>query len=266
MKTVELLDKLEQWRGHNTHFAILNSKSDIDSWSPETFQAQAHVLLLSIYYYRNIMLVSAPILMATLEQVTNHASGDDAPSMLKDISASVLRRDWKAIQEFQRILSAILRRSRVFLKGNAVWWVCNFTALTMCWHGLGLWLTCMQSTTLPQAIGITNSDAEAFMIEGLETLRSVGGSSIMTGKAHRFLNRLVRLLKTMGLSPDEEQGLVESGDAVLRRDVVPQDNFMDFMLGSVDDIFCQLGDNDFLGAELLSMDQDINDYHTGDLL
>ncbi|KPM42955.1 hypothetical protein AK830_g3642 [Neonectria ditissima] len=256
LKTAELLDKLEEWRGHNTHFPILTSKSDTDSWSADTIQSKAHVLLLSLYYYRNIMLISTPTLMSALEQVTNPTAGDDTSGMLKDISASVLRRDWVAIKQFQKILAAILRNSRVFLKGNAVWWVCNFTALTMCWHGLGLWLICMRSTSLPQAIGITSSEAEIFMLEGLETLKSVGGSSIMTGKAHRFLKRLMRLLKTMGLNPVEEQDLAESTDGVLPRDVVPQDNFMDFMLGSVDDIFCQLGDNDFLGGELLSMDHD----------
>lgn len=71
-------------------------------------------------------------------------------------------------------------------------------ALTVCWHGLGLWLVCMRSANLPQAIGITSSDAETFMVEGLETLKSVGGSSIMTGKAHRFLQRILHLIKTMG--------------------------------------------------------------------
>lgn len=266
LKAIELQDQLERWRDHNAHFAILSSKSDLSSWSADMFQPEAHVILLSLFYYRTVMLVSTPVLMAVLEQVTNPASGSELSGMLRDVSASVLKRDWEAIRRFQKTLSAILRNARPFLKANAVWWVCNFTALTVCWHGLGLWLVCMRSASLPQAIGITSSDAETFMVEGLETLKSVGGSSIMTGKAHRFLQRILHLIKTMGLNPSDQEGLAESAGIPLSKDALPSDNFLDFMFGSVDDLFCQLGDNDFLVGELLSMDQDIGNYDTGGFL
>ncbi|KAF7554467.1 hypothetical protein G7Z17_g2898 [Cylindrodendrum hubeiense] len=218
LKAVELLDQLEQWRDHNAHFVILSSKSDLASWSADMFQPESHVILLSLFYHRTIMLVSTPVLMAVLEQVINPTSGGD------------------------------------------------LSALTMCWHGLGLWLICMRSASLPPAIGIISSDVELFMVEGLETLKSVGGSSIMTGKAHRFLQRIIHLLKTMGLNPGEQQGLLESGGSPLTKEALPQDNFLDFMFGSVDDLFCQLGDNDFLGTELLSMDQDVNTYDASGFL
>ncbi|KAH7137352.1 fungal-specific transcription factor domain-containing protein [Dactylonectria estremocensis] len=198
LKAISLFDQLEKWRDHNIHFPIITAATDVGSWSADTFQQEAHAVLLSLFYYRTVVLVGTPVLMAILEQVTSSAAGGDLSGMLKDVAASVLKRDWEAIREFQTLLSAILRRARPFLKSNAVWWVCNFTALTVCWHGLGLWLIAMRSTSLPPAIGITNSEAELFLVEGLDTLKSVGGSSIMSGKAHRFLQRLIRLLKTMG--------------------------------------------------------------------
>lgn len=60
--------------------------------------------------------------------------------------------------------------------------------------------------------------------------------------------------------------MAESAGIPLSKDALPSDNFRDFMFGSVDDLFCQLGDNDFLGGELLSMDQDISNYDAGGFL
>ncbi|KAH7133718.1 fungal-specific transcription factor domain-containing protein [Dactylonectria macrodidyma] len=263
LKAISLFDQLEKWRDHNIHFPIITAAANVGSWSADTFQQEAHAVLLSMWYYRTVVLISTPVLMAILEQVTSSAAGGEMSGMLKDVAVSVLKRDWEAIREFHTILSTILRRARPFLKSNAIWWVCNFTALTVCWHGLGLWLIAMRSTSLPPAIGITNSETELFVVEGLDTLKSVGGSSIMSSKAHRFLQRLIRLLKTMDITTIEQQGLLDT--AASGQDSLPPDNFLDFMFGSVDDIFCQMGNSDFLGTDML-MDQNTSNYNTTNFL
>lgn len=128
-KALEHLDLLEHQRYENAHFATLHPNADLESWPPEKFQAEAQVLLLSLYYDRTVMVVSAPTLMTVLEQATNDASVDIPSGIMRDTALSVLKRDWEAIKEFRSILSAILRFARPFLRANAVWWVCNFTGM-----------------------------------------------------------------------------------------------------------------------------------------
>ncbi|KAH6871634.1 fungal-specific transcription factor domain-containing protein, partial [Thelonectria olida] len=205
MKALEHLDLLEHQRYQNAHFATLNPNSDLESWSPDKFQSEAHVLLLSLYYDRTVMIVSAPTLMTVLEQATNDGSGDIPSGIIRDTAVSVLKRDWEAIKEFRRILSAILRFARPFLRSNAVWWVCNFTDL---FHEC-------------------NTD----------------------------------VIVVPALDPNETQALPESANGSAL-----QEDFLDFMFGSVDDVFRQLGDNEYLGSDVLSMEQSINNYDAGGLL
>lgn len=218
-KTIELLSRLGQWRDGISPFGILSQKSDLNTWCAAEFHTERYVLLLSIYYYKTVMLASGPVLIAVLERAIDPAADGAAVGILQDTSASVLKSDLQALKEFQRIIRGILQHDRPFFKRNAVWWVCNFTgmlpqqhrpvlcqsshhlgiiAFTMCLHLFAVWVTSILSATMPSALGLTSSEAESLLLEGLDTLKSIGGSSIMSFKAHRCLNRYIQLVRVIG--------------------------------------------------------------------
>lgn len=159
---MELLFCLQTWQTAIKPFTILGAHShqvDFSLWSAAKFQAERYSLALSVYYYKTVMLVCAPLLMRVLEQVTDSTSvaaatgtaaattsmtataaiggggtmavsGNDAAtsfnSMLLEMSAPVLKRELHAIGEYQGIANGILRHQPSFFKTNAIWWVCNF--------------------------------------------------------------------------------------------------------------------------------------------
>lgn len=155
-------------------------------------------------------------------------------------------------------------------------------ALTISLHGLAFWLICLHSNNLSAAIGLTSAETEQFFLEALDALKTVGASSLLSVKAHQCLQRYVPLVKTFGmapifsslnlpyvkdtnaipaLNPNETQAQPEAANGA-----VLQEDFLDFMFGSVDDVFRQLGDNEFLGSDVLSMEQSINNYDAGGIL
>ncbi|KAK1765888.1 C6 transcription factor [Phialemonium atrogriseum] len=271
-KTIELLSRLGQWRDGISPFGILSQKSDLNTWCASKFHTERYMLLLSIYYYKTVMLASGPVLIAVLERAVDPAADGAAVGILQDASASVLKSDLQALKEFQRIIRGILQHDRPFFKRNAVWWVCNFTAFTMCLHLFALWMTSILSATMPSALGLTSSEAESLLLEGLETLKSIGGSSIMSFKAHRCLTRYIQLSRVIASNTRRQNSIAGSvGSEIfhdLQQSLLPnesflRDSFPDFTMTSVDDLFCQLGDNDFLSAGGFGVEHQINNLDVG---
>ncbi|KAI5456893.1 hypothetical protein BGZ63DRAFT_494952 [Mariannaea sp. PMI_226] len=251
-KTIEYMEFLEHQWHQNEYFVTLGPMEDLESWTPEKLESEAHAILLSLYYYRTTMIVSAPALMMALEHATNDVVLDSS-TIMRETLVSVLKRDWKAVTEFQKLLAAILRLSRPFLQHNAAWWLCNFTALTISLHGFAFWLICLHSSSLSVALNMSSSEVEMFLHNALEVLISVGGSSLLSAKAYECLKRYMPLVKTIVTDINDQNEILESS-----HDSVLQHEFLDFMFGSVDDVFRQLGENQFLGADVLSMEQTIN--------
>ncbi|KAJ9134261.1 C6 transcription factor [Pleurostoma richardsiae] len=266
-KTIELLFRLQKWRDSISPFCILGPKSDLSTWPASRFQSERYMLLLSIYYHKTMMLASAPVLMAVLERATDYAAADDAATagILQDASVPVLKSDLHAIREYQRIASSILRHRPAFFKSNAVWWVCNFICLTMCLHLFAIWLISILSERIPSAIGVTSSTVETLLLEALDTLKSVGGSSMMSLKAHRCLHRYIRLARVIASDSSRRQscttGSVGSDifhdlqqNSLLPSGVFLWDGFPDASMTSVGDLFGQHAENDFLAATSLGVE------------
>ncbi|KAL1898461.1 hypothetical protein Sste5346_003364 [Sporothrix stenoceras] len=231
-KTMDLLFRLQKWQTEIRPFGILTSvqAERFSVWTAATFQAERYSIALSVYYYKTVMLVCAPLLMRVLELVTDAgttASGGAAPataaatrggaaasagvgtagdtpasfnSMLLEMAAPVLKKELHAIGEYQKIAHGLLRHQPSFFKSNAIWWVCNFNSLTMSLHLFALWLVCILSESMSTALGSSMAGVEAHLLEAIEILRGVGGTSMMSVKAFHSLKRYMRLARAIAPS------------------------------------------------------------------
>ncbi|KAH8898859.1 hypothetical protein GQ53DRAFT_836866 [Thozetella sp. PMI_491] len=207
-KTLDLSFRLERWRAEAAPLSIIAPEAAVDPWPAAVFSEDRHAIVLSLYYYRTEILVHGAILLGVLEQVAN-SEGDRL--LLQETAASLLKRDLAAVKGFHYLLSNILRQ-RHFLECNAVWWPCNFSALTICWHLLGFWLLSSDFTASFPSLGVDLPGLEALLRDALHNLISVGGSSMMSTKAYRCLQRYLEFLKTKSTS-EHTGGPVDSPGA-----------------------------------------------------
>ncbi|CAK7229009.1 hypothetical protein SCUCBS95973_007072 [Sporothrix curviconia] len=250
-KTMDLLFRLQTWQAGLRPFGIvtgLQAQQLFGVWPAAKFQAERYSIALSVYYYKTVMLVCAPLLMRVLELVTDRDSASKAAaaaagvatttpvppvastgsagtaasttraaagvagaasaagsvdtassfnSMLMEMAAPVLRKELHAIGEYQWIANGLLRHQPSFFKANAIWWVCNFNSLTMSLHLFGLWLVCILSDTMAAAMNSSMAAVEAVLLEAIEILRGVGGTSMMSVKAYHSLKRYMRLARAI---------------------------------------------------------------------
>ncbi|CAK7235278.1 hypothetical protein SBRCBS47491_009238 [Sporothrix bragantina] len=240
-KTMDLLFRLQKWQAGLRPFGILTghqAQQFFSVWPAAKFQAERYSIALSVYYYKTMMLVCAPLLMRVLELVTDRDSAAKAAasatatgvptsaagpsgvataagaastaggpgaadatasfnSMLMEMAAPILRKELHAMTEYQYIANGLLRHQPSFFKANAIWWVCNFNSLTMSLHLFGLWLVCILSDTMASAMNSSMAAVEGVLLEAIEILRGVGGTSMMSVKAYHSLKRYMRLARAI---------------------------------------------------------------------
>ncbi|KAM5380818.1 hypothetical protein ACJZ2D_003342 [Fusarium nematophilum] len=192
-KTLNLSLRLEQWRISSVG-SILTSDVDLDSWTTDDFQSQRNSTLLSVFYYRTMLLVHGPLLMAVLEAATRNAQ-ESLPRVLKNTVTCLLDDDLTAVAGFCQLIRGILTRNPTFLKCNAIWWTCNYAALTLSLHTFAFWLASNRPEAAFIACGHGSSQLEARLRSCLDMLRAIGASSAMSVKAHRCLQRHLEFLK-----------------------------------------------------------------------
>jgi hypothetical protein len=123
-KTLNLSRRIDSWRKSCSPFQVPlkdpNSRVSVSSnFGPEKYE-----VLLSIHYYRAILLVNEPLLIGALER--SAPSNGHSPGILQDVATSLLIRDFAAAKELSEILSCIVRFDFAFLRRNAIWWICNY--------------------------------------------------------------------------------------------------------------------------------------------
>lgn len=284
-KTVGILANLARWQ--ETSLVVTSQEPAFSSSSdPRTLGTDRHQIILSIYYHRTVMLTCGPVLMAVLLRNTEHRPAKATQvtlTIIQESSASILKSNLVSLRSFQRIMSSIMRDSSPssFLKKNAVWWACNFCALTMCLHAFSFWLIALVSPPMADIIGIVPADAEAFLLETLTTLQAFDSSSVMSFKAHRCLQRHVHSVRKLmagshasvrstnqthilieGPAQSQSQQLLQhpaniepQGD--LHGNGFPLQGFPEFNIPTLDDLLCQLGDNDFMSPISSSIGMDM---------
>ncbi|KAI1042350.1 hypothetical protein LB505_012307 [Fusarium chuoi] len=149
--------------------------------------------------------------MSILEAATR--KGQQAVSgVLKNTAASLLKDDLTALNNFCHLIRGLLAYSPAFFKSNAIWWTCNYAALTISLHTFAFWLASTSPEAEFIACGHNSSQLEARLRACLDMLRAIGASSAMSVKAHRCLRRHLDFLKTSCESHGEDLSLNETDE------------------------------------------------------
>ncbi|UPK95844.1 hypothetical protein LCI18_006779 [Fusarium solani-melongenae] len=199
-KTLELSLRLEKWRSSTSPRSILESDVNFSSWTESDIEAQRNSILLSIFYYRTVLLIHGCLLMSTLEAATRKDQ-QAVSGVLKNTAASLLKDDFTATNNFCHLIRGLLAYSPTFFKSNAIWWTCNYAALTISLHMFAFWLASTSPEAEFIACGHSSFQLEARLSACLDMLRAIGASSAMSVKAHRCLQRHLDFLITSTRMP-----------------------------------------------------------------
>lgn len=194
---MDLLTQIEQLQANMSPFKPLLSNVDLSTWAASDFDEARHTIVLSLCHYRANTLINAPLLLSVLGRVSisNTCNGS---KMHMDVAISMLKTYLQTIHDFHTLLCSILARQPSFLRCNAVWWLCNYMMVSVNLHLFGLWLISIHThkpETLP-SLGRNSCEIESLMRQTLDTLKLVGGSSIMSRKAHRCLQKYLDVFTT----------------------------------------------------------------------
>ncbi|TWU74259.1 hypothetical protein ED733_004618 [Metarhizium rileyi] len=271
LHVVELLRRLEKLRRDAAPHILLVSNEAAHAWLVADLDRHRREVLSSFYHYRVTMLVNAPLLLAVLRHISTPAEPVDS-ELHVGIAVSILQAYLQKLDDLHNLLCTVLRIQQSFLRRNAAWWLCNYMMVSMNLHLLCFWLiSSNQSDPLPP-LGMTSSEIETLMRRTLDTLKLVGGSSIMSRKAHRCLQRY--LDSSTKVVPDEE---LQYKSKSSRERPVPMETTNQWPCGlssgettiaaseglwasSMDDLMSGLRAEDFLGDEFFAMSYTISDF------
>ncbi|CAG9991517.1 unnamed protein product [Clonostachys byssicola] len=211
-KTVDLSRKLDQWRVNSSPFEICqhNLKSSIPLIG--TSRAEGFENLLSIHYYRTVLLANGQLLLRILQESTSIRLGD--MDISHQIAIAPLQRDYTAAKELSWVLSIISTSNSGFFESNATWWVCNYGVLTLCLHLMGVWILSLSNPAYFGLLRINPSEVQTLLKEAVDTLKVIGGESLMSRKAHHCIRQYIEFLAS------SEQRM-ESNDLVGMDQAVP---------------------------------------------
>ncbi|KAH7159213.1 hypothetical protein DER46DRAFT_381670 [Fusarium sp. MPI-SDFR-AT-0072] len=187
--------QMARWRQNALPSRSLETIADRDAWSTANFKASRPTILLAIYYYRTQLMTCGPLLVAVLRSISRKSPDCDS-ELLQDHIAAILKADFQHILELHRLISDILHKQEPFLRENAIWWTCNYCALTTTLHVFGFWLAsgCQGAEFITKQIPSVNSMDE-LLNECLGTLKTIGVASAMSINAYRRISRYVQLLR-----------------------------------------------------------------------
>ncbi|PCD28675.1 hypothetical protein AU210_011233 [Fusarium oxysporum f. sp. radicis-cucumerinum] len=213
-KTTKLSLEMGRWRQNALPSRILETIADRDAWSPANFKASRPTILLAIYYYRTQLMTCGPLLVAVLRSITRKSPDCDS-ELLRDNIAAILKTDFQHVLELHRLISDILKRQKPFFRENAIWWTCNYCALTTTLHVFGFWLAsgCQGAEFITKQVSSVNSMDE-LLNECLGTLKAIGVASAMSINAYRRIFRYVQLLRGMSLGPGDKAAELEPADTI----------------------------------------------------
>ncbi|KAK5079948.1 hypothetical protein LTR70_009104 [Exophiala xenobiotica] len=155
--------QLEAWRrGVNPAYHIMTGDGLITgtaSTDTERFR-----FVLSIHYYRAVLILNAPALLAVLRETMDITVADDWKALLEH-AVPIVRHEFSALRDLHGIMSATLAKGRSFLDQNNAWWLCNYTF----------------------RVGVSTNEVRTLLEEGLNNMTTVQRNSVMTQKAHQVL-------------------------------------------------------------------------------
>ncbi|QLI71564.1 uncharacterized protein G6M90_00g084160 [Metarhizium brunneum] len=256
---MESLRKLETLGKDAAPYTVLVSNATVDSWLATDLEEHRYTILSSLYHYRVTMLVNAPLLLAVLWHVLTAADTGDS-DLHVNIAMSILQAYLQTINNFHNLLCTILRIQRSFLRQNAAWWLCNYMMVSINLHLFGLWLISSNKPDILPPLGKTSLEIESLMRRTLDTLRLVGGTSIMSRKAHRCLQQYldsftkdVEVQNQIGVEAPVPTEATRPWPYGLSSGGMAWD-------GNMDDLMAGLRAEDFLGDDIFAMSYNISDF------
>ena len=126
VRRLQLFWKLERWRGDISSLCKIIAEGDLEAWSAASYHANRFQILLSLQYYRSILLINYPVVSTFLDgRVRGLHAAESDEAMLESI-ASVIKNDFYASKKLQAIIHGAATSGETFLDSNAAWWMCNY--------------------------------------------------------------------------------------------------------------------------------------------
>ena len=212
-KRLQLLWQLDKWQESlSSNFDVL-SAAELVATGSSSYDAKRFQILLSIQYYRTLLLVNYPVLNAFLNLAIKERKNGREFAFLLEATAPVVKNDLMAANELQGIITAIAMCPEPFLDRNAAWWVCNSASkwrvvnenalkiralmrsllipvFTVSLHVFGILLACKHHETLLP--GRSATEVRSSLDSSLETMRMIERTSLMSCKARHCLMGLMK--------------------------------------------------------------------------
>ena len=122
--TMKISLQLKDWDASG----LIRSTTVLADWSASDFENARHIVLLTIFYNRSVLLANSPLLTSSLKMATS-GSKDVSSTILQEIVKSLLKDDFDAASKLHHLISSILLANKSFLRCNAIWWTCNYAGI-----------------------------------------------------------------------------------------------------------------------------------------
>jgi hypothetical protein len=127
-KRLQFSWQLDKWRESLSSTSDVISASELKESVSASYDAKRFQILLSIQYYRLLLLVNFPLLTAFLSLVIKERKSEREFTFLLEAAVPVVKNDLMAANELRGIIHAITTCVKPFLDRNAAWWTCNYTS------------------------------------------------------------------------------------------------------------------------------------------
>lgn len=119
--------QLTSWREEAAKSFPILAQGDLVLTSSTISDSTRLRLILSIHFYRAVLLVNGPVILAVLRKTMC----EELPDLLENI-VPIVRHEFTTIRNLHYVLSTALSHPRGFLDQNAAWFLCNYTCMCLC--------------------------------------------------------------------------------------------------------------------------------------
>ncbi|KAF9894707.1 hypothetical protein FE257_006597 [Aspergillus nanangensis] len=197
--------RLEQWADNLTFFGGVASSHELSDQSINLDTRQAARVLLSIQYHRLGLTINFPLVSRFLQFMTNHSYvGKRTLGQIQQAGLQVMRDDWHAVQELNRLISLVSTHAS-FLDMYSAWYTCNYTVFTVVLHCLTLFLIHQQDPTV--GLGIEPSQMRQEIDASLLIMREIRRGSVINRKAEYCIQRLLVVFDALENQPPDRSDL-----------------------------------------------------------
>ncbi|PYH93843.1 hypothetical protein BO71DRAFT_430575 [Aspergillus ellipticus CBS 707.79] len=219
-KRVELIWQLECWRDSLASVDGLVAMSDLDTLPVTKNDVFDVRIMLSIQYYRLLMVINFPIIALLLESLGERNENSCTLNQLRQAVVPVIQNDWNAVTQFRHIVQAIMFTATLHL-----------SAMLLVFKHIG---------SLTQDLSVI--DVRQEIEQSLSVMEMVGKTNLMTQKTRQCMQRLLSVFDNLGAEP--LAGTVTPS---------PSQTATEFIMQNIEipaqEFLVQWGQDDFFGSD-----------------